>query len=328
MTPRRTAQPVWIEPMLAVLTRDRFSDSKWIFEPKLDGVRCLAYVRRGRGRGGARVRLLSRNRKPLDGAYPEVAEALATAEHDMVLDGEIVALSGGVSSFERLQQRLGKHDPVAARASGIRIHYYVFDILHLDGQDLRRAPFAERKRALKASLSEAGPVRLTPHRRTAGEAYYEAACRRGMEGVIAKRLDAPYRAGRSDDWLKFKCVNEQEFVIGGWTDPEGSRTGFGALLAGYYEDGVLRYAGKVGTGYDAATLDRLAARLRKLERKTSPFDDFARDRLFIHWAKPVLVAQLGFQEWTAKGLLRQPRFLGLRDDKAASAVIRERPRPR
>lgn len=324
MTPRRTAQPDWIEPMLAVLTRDRFSDSKWIFEPKLDGVRCLAFVRRGRGRARGRVQLLSRNRKSLDGAYPEVVEALATVEHDMVLDGEIVALSRGVSSFERLQQRLGKHDPAAARASGIRIHYYVFDILHLDGSDLRSAPLAERKRALKTSLKAAGPVRLTTHRRTAGEAYYDAACCRGLEGVIAKRLDAPYRGGRSDDWLKFKCVNEQEFVIGGWTKPEGSRTGFGALLVGYYEDGTLRYAGKVGTGFDAPTLTRLSAQLGKLERAASPFADFTRDRPFIHWAKPVLVAQLGFQEWTAKGRLRQPRFLGLRDDKPASRVVRER----
>lgn len=307
--------------MLAVLTAERFSDPAWIFEPKLDGIRCLAFVR------GGTVRLESRNRKVLDDAYPEVVAALAGLGRDAVLDGEIVALSAGVSSFQRLQQRSGLRGADAA-ASRVRVHYYVFDLLHLDGRDLRQLPLLERKALLRTAVRPTGPVRLTPFRRTAGEAYYEAACRRGLEGVIAKRAGARYTGGRSDDWLKFKCVNEQEFVVGGYTDPQGSRTGLGALLVGYYDDqGALRFAGKVGTGFGTDMLTRLSARLGRLERATSPFADFKRASPAIHWVKPVTVVQLGFQEWTTGGRLRQPRFLGVREDKRAEDVIRELPRP-
>jgi DNA ligase D-like protein (predicted ligase) len=306
--------------MLAVLTSRRFSDPAWIFEPKLDGIRCLAFIRDGA------VRLESRNRKPLDDAYPEVAAALSRLGRDMVLDGEIVALRAGISSFQRLQQRSGLRGAEAA-ASPVRVHYYVFDILDLDGRDLRALPLLERKRKLRSVLRSAGPLRLTPFRRTAGEAYYEAACRRGLEGVIAKRAAAPYASGRSDDWLKFKCVNEQEFVVGGYTDPQGSRTGLGALLVGYYDDaGELRFAGKVGTGFGTDLLARLSGRLSRLERATSPFSDYRRSSPTIHWVKPTVVVQLGFQEWTTGGRLRQARFLGVREDKRAQAVIRETPR--
>jgi DNA ligase D-like protein (predicted ligase) len=306
--------------MLAVLTGERFSDPAWIFEPKLDGIRCLAFVQCGA------ARLVSRNRKVLDDAYPEVAGALAGLGRDAVLDGEIVALSAGVSSFQRLQQRSGLRG-VDAAASRVRVHYYVFDLLHLDGRDLRPLPLLERKQLLRAVLRPAGPVRLTPFRRTSGEAYYRAACRRGLEGVIAKRAAARYTGGRSADWLKFKCVNEQEFVVGGYTDPQGSRTGLGALLVGYYDRGTLRFAGKVGTGFGTEMLTRLAARLVRLERVTSPFEDYRRDSPATHWVRPVMVVQLGFQEWTSGGRLRQPRFLGVREDKRAQDVVRETPRP-
>ena len=320
MTGRGRSQPTWLEPMLAVLTSRRFSDPAWLFEPKLDGIRCLAFIR-----GGA-VRLVSRNRKSLDEAYPEVAAALAGLAHDAVLDGEIVALKAGVSSFQRLQQRSGLRGADAA-ASPIRVHYYVFDILHLDGRDLRQLPLLERREQLRSVLHPAGPVRLTPFRRTAGEAYYRAACRRGLEGVIAKRAAGRYTGGRCDDWLKFKCVNEQEFVVGGYTDPQGSRTGLGALLVGYHDDdGALRFAGKVGTGFGTETLTRLSGRLSRLERATSPFADYRRASPAIHWVRPTVVVQLGFQEWTAGGLLRQARFLGVREDKPAQDVIRETPR--
>ena len=319
MTARSRAQPAWVDPMLAVLTSERFSDPAWLFEPKLDGIRCLAFVRDGA------VRLVSRNRKVLDDAYPEVAAALRRLPHDAVLDGEIVALSAGVSSFQRLQQRSGLRGADAA-ASGVRVHYYVFDILHVDGRDLRQLSLVERKERLRQVVRPGGPVRLTPFRRTAGEAYYQAACRRGLEGVIAKRAAARYTCGRSADWLKFKCVNEQEFVVGGYTDPQGTRTGLGALLVGYYEDGTLRFAGKVGTGFAAETLTRLSARLARLERATSPFADYRRDSPSIHWVGPLMVVQLGFQEWTTGGRLRQPRFLGVREDKRAQDVIRETPR--
>ena len=316
---RRPPLPEWVEPMLAVLTDERFSDPRWIFEPKLDGIRCLAFIQAGR------VRLLSRNRKQLDGAYPEVAAALGTLGHDAVLDGEIVALERGVSSFQRLQQRSGLRGGDAA-ASRVRVHYYVFDVTHLDGRDLRELPLLERKALLRSLVPRTGPVRVTPSRRTAGESYYEAACRRGLEGVIAKRASAPYRGGRSDDWLKFKCISEQEFVVGGYTDPQGSRSGLGALLVGYHEQGALHFAGKVGTGFGARTLAQLSARLARLGRATSPFSDYRRRSPSIHWVRPALVVQLGFQEWTVDGRLRQARFLGIREDKRASDVIRERPR--
>ena len=306
--------------MLAVLTSKRFSDPAWIFEPKLDGIRCLAFIRDGA------VRLVSRNRKALDGAYPEVVAALAKLGRDAVLDGEIVALRSGVSSFQRLQQRSGLRGAQAA-ASPVRVHYYVFDMLNLDGRDLRPLPLLERKELLRSVLRPAGPVRLTPFRRKAGEAYYQAACRRGLEGVIAKRAAARYAGGRRDDWLKFKCVNEQELVVGGYTDPQGSRAGLGALLVGYYDDdGALRFAGKVGTGFGTEMLTRLSRRLARLERVTSPFADYRPASPAVHWVQPVVVVQLGFQEWTAGGRLRQARFLGVREDKRAQDVIRETPR--
>lgn len=305
--------------MLATLTEERFSRPDWIFERKLDGVRCLA--RRDR-RG--QVRLLSRNAQDMSRTYPEVAEALAAeARDELLLDGEVVAFAGRRTSFERLQGRLGLSDPRAARASGIPVYYYVFDVLHVAGQDTRRLPLVARKKLLRAAVHFADPLRFTTHRTGAGEEAFRAACARGDEGVIAKRAAAPYAAGRSRDWLKFKCVRDQEFVVGGWTDPKGSRTGFGALLLGYYEDGTLVYAGKVGTGFGSAMLRRLGAELARRETGTSPFGRNEVRERGVHWVRPELVAQIGFTEWTRDGMLRHPRFQGLRNDKPAAQVVRE-----
>ncbi len=302
--------PEWVEPMKAVLTDERFSSDEWIFERKLDGIRCLAF------RNGREVRLLSRNKLSLNARFPEVAAALeAAAGVDYVLDGEVVGISGGKSSFERLQQRGERR---------VSIVYYVFDLLHLDGYDVRPLPTRSRKRLLKEALSFGGPLRMTTHRNRDGEAYYAEACRRGWEGLIAKRADAPYSGGRSRDWLKFKCTAEQELVIGGFTAPRGSRTQLGALLLGYYDDGRLRYAGKVGTGFTRETLRRLAASLAPLERASSPFSDEVKER-HTTWVEPRLVAQVGFTEWTRDGRLRHPRFIGVREDKPASEVVRETP---
>src|SRR4051812_25988250 len=216
--------------MLATLTQDRFSDPGWIYERKLDGVRCLAH-RDARGR----TRLLSRNDQDMSGTYPEIAEALsAQVDTAAVLDGEIVAFAGRRTSFERLQGRLGITDPDRARASGVAVFYYVFDLLELDGRDTRGVTQLDRKRLLRAAVGFADPLRYTQHRVGAGEEMFRAACERGDEGVIAKRAAGRYVAGRSKDWLKFKCVRDQEFVVGGWTEPQGSRTGLGALLLGYY----------------------------------------------------------------------------------------------
>ena len=302
--------PNRVEPMKAVLTDERFSDPEWIYERKLDGIRCIAI------KGERNVRLLSRNDLSLNARFPEVVEALEADDAErIVLDGEVVAFDGAQTSFARLQQR-GER-PVA-------VFYYVFDLLQLAGQDVTALPLRARKALLRRALGFHGPVRLTPHRNRDGEALYREACRKGWEGLIAKRAAAPYVHGRSHDWLKFKCSAEQELVIGGYTAPRGSRTDLGALLLGHYEGTRLRYAGKVGTGFTRATLHDLAGRLAPLRRDDTPFADEVRER-DVTWVEPELVAQIGFSEWTRDGRLRHPRFLGLRDDKPAREVVRERP---
>ena len=296
--------------MKAVLTDERFSDPDWIFERKLDGIRCIAI------KADRRVRLLSRNDLSLNGRFPEVVEALeCDAATDFVLDGEVVAFAGAQTSFARLQQRGERPAPV---------FLYAFDLLYLAGHDTTAVPLRARKALLRRALAFHGPVRLTPHRNRDGEALFRDACRKGWEGLIAKRAQAPYTHGRSRDWLKLKCSAEQELVIGGFTAPHGSRTDLGALLLAYHRDGRLRYAGKVGTGFNRETLASLGEQLRALAREDSPFADAPRFR-DVTWVQPELVAQVGFAEWTRDGRLRHPRFLGLRLDKPASSVVREAP---
>jgi bifunctional non-homologous end joining protein LigD len=294
--------------MKAVLNNERFSDPNWIYERKLDGIRCLAY------KGDKNVNLRSRNDLSLNGRFPEIAQALdKDSAANFIVDGEVVAFDGAQTSFARLQQRGERPTPV---------FLYVFDILRADGEDVTKLPLRERKALLRRTLAFDDPIRWTTHRNRDGEAFYEEACRKGWEGLIAKRADSPYIHGRSRDWLKFKCSAEQELVIGGYTAPRGSRTDLGALLLGYYDQGKLRYAGKVGTGFTRATLHDLAGRLKPLRRDASPFADEVRER-DVTWVEPDLVGQIGFSEWTRDGRLRHPRFLGLRDDKAASEVVRE-----
>lgn len=314
--------PRWLDPMKAVLTDDRFSDEDWVYERKLDGIRVLLF------RHGDDIRLLTRNRKRRNETFPEVVDALAVQDvDDVVLDCEVVAFDGDVTSFSRLQGRSQLQDARRARATGIPIFAYVFDVLHLEGHDLRGVPLRDRKRVLRATLDWEDPLRFTVHRNEDGEAFWREACERGWEGVIAKRASSRYRGSRSKDWLKFKCVAQQELVVGGFTDPQGGRTGFGALLVGYWTgrdgDRALRYAGSVGTGYDEATLRDLRGRLDALQRPTPAFaaeDGLPADA---HWVEPELVAQVGFSEWTHLGRLRHPRFLGLRDDKDSGEVVRE-----
>jgi len=321
MTAAASDQPGWMDPELATLTRDRFSDPGWIFERKLDGERCLAF-RSGRG-----VRLMTRNQKEDTSTYPEITEALAAQRHgDFIIDGEIVAFDGGQTRFARLQQRLGVRHPGPDLLAGVPVCYYIFDLLWADGRDVRPRPLRERKQILRDLLTFTGTLCFTEHKDTDGEAYFRHACASGWEGVIAKRADAPYHAGRSRDWLKFKCESGQEFVIGGFTDPRGSRTGFGALLLGYYGDGQqLVYAGKVGTGFSQQTLNSLHATLAGLEQDHPPFDRGRLPRSGVHWVQPRLVAEVGFSEWTTDGELRHPRFQGLRDDKEPADVVREMP---
>jgi bifunctional non-homologous end joining protein LigD len=312
------AAPAWRSPMLARLTSRRFSDPDWLFERKLDGERAIAF------RVGDRVQLVSRNRKMLDASYPEVIDGLAGQPcRNFVADGEIVAFEGRLTSFARLRRRMQIAEPGQARASGVAVYYYLFDLIHLDGYDLTRLPLRRRKALLRGALAYHDPVRFTPHRNAAGEAFFRTACNKGWEGVIAKRASAPYQHGRSSDWLKLKCAHGQELVIGGFTAPRGGRKGLGALLLGYYADGALRYAGKVGTGFDDQMLVDLRRRLDGMALAESPYADRVREP-GVRFVEPHLVAEIGFTEWTADGRLRHPRFLGLRRDKAAKEVTRER----
>ena len=301
-----------IEPMKAVLADTPFSDPDWIFERKLDGIRCIAI------KDASGVSLMSRTARRMNDQFPEVVSAMEREpSRDFIADGELVAFEGSVTSFARLQQRARVRVPV---------FMYVFDLPRHEGQDLRGRPLRERKARLRRALDYRDPIRFNPHRNGEhGEELYNEACRKGLEGVIAKRADSPYRSTRSRDWLKLKCHAEQELVIGGFTAPKGSRTEFGALLVGYHEDGALRYAGKVGTGFDHSTLRSLGEQLRAREQDESPFAPFKPVPPGTRWVRPELVGQVGFAEWTRDGRLRHPRYIGLRDDKPAVEVVRERP---
>jgi bifunctional non-homologous end joining protein LigD len=307
--------------MLATLTDRRAFGDDWLLERKLDGERCVAR------KSGNHVRLESRTGKDLTGTYPEVAAAVtAQSPRSLLLDGEVVAYKGEQTSFTRLQQRLGVTNPSPELLAAYPVVYCVFDLLEVDDEDLTDRPLLERRSRLARAIRPKAALQLTEASSGDSERRFAQACRSGWEGLIAKRADARYAVGRSKDWLKLKCAWEQEFVIGGYTDPAGTRTDFGALLVGYYEEERLRYAGKVGTGYTAATLRDLGVRLRELESANSPFVDLRPIPRGTHWILPELVAQIGFAEWTRDGRLRQPRFLGLRDDKLPAEVIRERPR--
>jgi bifunctional non-homologous end joining protein LigD len=309
-----------ISLMLATLTDRRDFGDDWLLERKLDGERCVAR------KLGDEVRLESRTGKDLTHTYPEVAAAVSVQpSRDLLLDGEVVAYEGDQTSFTRLQQRLGVGRPSQELVAMYPVVYCVFDILEVDGEDLTDRPLVERRARLTKELRSSSGLQHTEAWRDDSVGRFAAACRSGWEGLIAKRADAPYVAGRSKAWLKLKCVWDQEFVIGGYTDPSGSRTDFGALLVGYYEQGSLRYAGKVGTGYTKATLRNLGIRLRNLEAEESAFVDARPIPQGVHWIRPELVAQIGFAEWTSDARLRQPRLLGLRDDKSPSEVVRERP---
>lgn len=302
-------KPHWIAPELATLTDKPFSDENWIYEEKFDGYRCIAIKSNGK------VNLFSRNHLCLNDDFPEIVKSLeAKKSKDYVVDGEVVAFEGRVTSFAKLQNRQRK---------SIKVYFYVFDLLFWDGKELVKLPLLERKKWLKEHFPFGGAIRYTPHVVGAGEAFYKKMCQKGLEGAIAKRAAAPYLSKRTRDWLKFKCSKGQELVIGGYTDPQGSRMHFGALLVGYYERGKFHYAGKVGTGFDTQLLNTLGAKLKKLERKSSPFVEKIKES-GIHFVRPSLVCEVGFTEWTSDGKLRHPRFLGLRKDKPAKSVVRER----
>jgi bifunctional non-homologous end joining protein LigD len=287
--------PDWLEPMAATLTGERFTGPEWTFERKFDGIRLLAY------KNGADVRLLSRNRLLLTGSYPAVARAIADLPlHDAILDGEATGAWG----------RQGEAD------------YHVFDVLWLNGRDVTSLPLDVRRLLLEGIPFQLPIARVTS---IEGDAPWERACREGWEGVIAKRRDAVYEHRRSKHWLKMKCEASQELVVGGFTDPQGARVGLGALLVGYYEQDHFVFAGKVGTGFDTALLVDLRSRLDALVLPKPPFTkSIGLPRLRAHWVRPEIVVQVAFTEWTVHGKLRHPRLLGVREDKVARDVIRER----
>ena len=312
--------PDWIDPMLAKLTHDYFSGEEWIFERKLDGERLLAYVE-----PDGQVRLMSRNKKRLNDSYPEIEEALAgQAPAGCILDGEVVAFNEhNVTDFQRLQPRMQAPSRQESRDSGVRVYYYIFDCLYVDGHDITGCGLRSRKKLLRAAVDWDDPLRWTPHRNDDGLDYYREACRKGWEGLIAKHAGSEYVHSRSSKWLKFKCVMQQEFVVGGFTEPHGERIGFGALLLGFYRQGDLVYAGKVGTGFDDETLQDLRGRLDRLERKTSPYDRGDPGTKEVHFVTPKLVCEVAFTEWTDDDKLRHPRYNGLRRDKEAEDVHKE-----
>jgi bifunctional non-homologous end joining protein LigD len=308
---RRAPQPEWCKPTLATLTREPFSNPNWIFEPKLDGIRCLAF------RKGRSLKLFSRNALLLNDRFPELVKPLLNQESSgYILDGEVVALERGVSRFAVLQQRMQVK---------VAVFYYVFDLIYCDGYDLTQLELQQRKEILQRRFAFLDPIRYTAHRQADGEAFYQEACAKGWEGIIAKRASSVYVHQRSAEWLKFKCENQQEFVIIGYTDPAGQREGIGALLIGLYEKARLLYAGKVGTGFNTPTLLELQSKLSKIERRSPAcVCDSSLPRAHVHWVQPKYVAQIAFTEWTGAGKLRHPRFLGLRIDKKPSEVVRER----
>ncbi len=312
--------PGWTSPMLAKLTHEHFESQDWLYERKLDGERCLVFCR------DQEIHLMSRNRKKINTNYPELVESLQKkVDKELILDGEVVAFEGETTSFSRLQERMHVQDPQKAKESNVAVYLYCFDILYFDGFDVTKLKLLDRKSILNEVISFKDPLRLTEYRRNNGLDYYKDACKKGWEGLIVKKIDSTYKHSRSGDWLKFKCVNQQEFVIGGYTDPEGERIGFGALLVGYFDrDNKFRYAGKIGTGYDDKTLERLKKKLSSRERQTNPFEKKINET-GIHWVTPDMVIQAGFTEWTEEGKLRHPRYLGERRDKEAKEVVKEEP---
>lgn len=314
---RRAALPSKFEVQLATLGARAPSGDEWLHEIKLDGYRLICR------KSGDDVRLITRSGKDWTDRFPRLVEAAATLPcEEAVLDGEVAVLNArGISEFQALQNAL--------RRKHANVLYFVFDLLYIDGYDLTRAPLRARKEALAglfAAAPETGPIRYSDHVEGHGAEFLKRACAMGLEGIISKRADRPYRGGRGTEWLKVKCMRRQEFVIVGFTDPSGTRTAFGALLLAVNDDdGRLVFAGRVGTGFDERTLLELHAKLIRLERETPPVDTPPRgaDARGVHWVTPRLVAEVSFAEWTSDGRIRHPSFLGLREDKEPEEVVRE-----
>ena len=302
--------PSWIVPALATPADRPFSDPDWLFEIKWDGVRTLACIQKGH------VRLWSRSRREITHEYPEMSQLPGNVSgHDVWLDGEIVVLDEqGRSDFQRLQQRFGIRKPTAKLMSEAPAVFYVFDILYCDGRDFRAVPLLERKSFLDHILNADERVRYSDHEIEKGQELYEVAIKRGLEGIIGKQIASPYPSGRTTAWLKFKLDQELDAVVGGWTEPRGSREHFGALLLGLYDEKKLEFIAGVGSGFSASGQKKLASQLEKLTAGRCPFPSKPSTREKSYWVKPELVARVRFGGWTEGRHLRQPRFLGLLED--------------
>jgi bifunctional non-homologous end joining protein LigD len=314
---RPAALPPFVSPQLATLVTAPPAGDAWLHETKFDGYRILGRIT------GGRATLWSRNRKDWSARFPGIAEAAARLPvREAFLDGEAaVLLANRATSFQALQN-------VLTGDAQRQLVYFVFDLLHLDGRDLRELALEERKRLLERLLGSRhdGPMRYSGHVVGRGDAVFREACRNSLEGIVSKRRDQPYESGRGRSWLKVKCVLEQELVVGGFTEPRGTRVGLGALLLGHYDrQGELVYAGKVGTGFTTASAQALRDRLDRLRVPAPPFHRRPPGVGEARWVKPELVAEVGFTEWTEDGRLRHPTFKGLREDKRARDVVRERP---
>ncbi len=314
--------PGFVKPMLATLTEDYFDDPEWIYERKYDGERCLILIE------DTEPTIYSRNEKELNKTYPELIQAFKAEDYpDLILDGEIVAFDGKLTSFSKLQDRMKIKDADKAKKAEVAVHLYLFDLIYLKNRSLEKVTLKTRKRMLKSEITWKTPIHYVSHRNEKGKKYHKESCQKGWEGIIAKDGQSTYVHSRSKKWLKFKCVKGQELVIGGFTEPQGERIGFGALHVGFYEDGKLRYAGKVGTGYDDAFLEEWRDKFEEIEQKSSPFEDYEGDgETDSHWLKPKYVGDFDFTEWTDDNKLRHPRFIGMRYDKDPEDVKKERPK--
>jgi bifunctional non-homologous end joining protein LigD len=308
--PRVSKLPKRLQPMLATLTDSPFDDPDWVFETKWDGFRLIACLEHGK------VTLYSRNGKIISDSYRGVAQALEQLKVDAVLDGELVALDRrGISHFQLLQNAL--------RAEAT-LRYCIFDLMFLDGEDLRDWTLVERKERLRRLLPKHPLLSFSTHRSQHGSKFFKQALEQGLEGIMAKRKSSRYLSGaRTSDWLKIKTARRQEVVIAGFTAPRRSRPHFGALVLAVREGETWRYVGHVGTGFSHVTLKELHDKLSALRTSTSPFSVRVKDEVVTTWVKPKLVAEVRFTEWTAAGEMRHPVFLGLRDDKLAEDVTRE-----
>ena len=309
---KKGRKPKWVSPMLAKLIKKPFSDPDWLFEVKFDGYRAISFLH------GDDVKIYSRNHNSFNAFYPKIVEALQKLELEAIVDGEIVSMDeNGVSKFELLKNYQSDQEG--------HLCYYIFDLLYLNGLDLRDAPLIERKRLLEELLvkNRSSLLRYSDHFEEQGEALFKEAEKKRLEGIMAKKRSSPYVSKRTADWLKIKCVERQEVIILGFTEPKGSRQNFGSLLLGVYKGKTLHYIGHVGTGFDTKQLHEIHDKLKPLIVKKCPLKTPPKTNTSATWVKPKVICEVSFTEWTKDGKLRHPVFHGIREDKKAKEVKKE-----